>query len=658
MIRRTGIRHGILGGGLAVLTGVCAAIIHGAPAGSRGGEAGASGSVPAASPAGTPAQNDLVVHEWGTFLAMSGSDGTSLDGMYHEEHALPGFVHARSRDQLRLPSIDVKGETPVIYFYTNHRQNVRVGVGFPLGVWTQWYPQAAALNPTLESIARHPETPRDGRICWRAELIPAAAVKQAIAGKPGAKVRPEVELPAAGHDHLWNFARDVDAAFVKTNDITTAPPRPEFERFLFYRGLGQARLPLRLDAGSGGTVTLDRDPSVAAGVRHVFVLRIEKGRGAFHYLPALLPGESASEVIPSMRRSQPMAEFTRAVSDALAQKLTESGLFPKEARAMVNTWRNSYFESDGVRALFVLPQSWTDAFIPITIVPQPKQIVRVMVGRQELLSHEREVLAENAVRSLSSADPSRREQAFAFLREQGRYVEPIVRRVLRTTNDEGVRTLCRRLILSDFVTELRTTVNRASDGARQQGDPILLRAYLARLLREIGLADEARQHGTTLLALLKKISPPPGQTPNSNADLLAVRAAAFEAMGEDKKAAATYARSIELRSRNITSFEPYQVFELRDWWAGRGYAQSIARCGKSESTIAALTSALSAGSPSPVACCNQNIYGRMLLGYLLDGCADSSAAEQTWSSLAGKLSPEESPVTVGAGDKLAKPFGS
>ena len=26
---------------------------------------------------------DLVVHEWGTFLAMSGSDGIALDGMYH-----------------------------------------------------------------------------------------------------------------------------------------------------------------------------------------------------------------------------------------------------------------------------------------------------------------------------------------------------------------------------------------------------------------------------------------------------------------------------------------------------------------------------------------------------------------------------------------------
>src|SRR4051794_7513545 len=83
--------------------------------------------------------DELVVHEWGTFLAVSGSDGLTLEGMYHEEHALPSFVHARSRDQLHLPSVLLKGETPVIYFYTDRPRDVRVDVRFPRGLWTQWY---------------------------------------------------------------------------------------------------------------------------------------------------------------------------------------------------------------------------------------------------------------------------------------------------------------------------------------------------------------------------------------------------------------------------------------------------------------------------------------------------------------------------------------
>src|SRR5262245_9138573 len=48
-----------------------------------------------AAAAGDPKPSDLVVHEWGTFLGMNGSDGGALDGMYHEEHALPSFVHTR-----------------------------------------------------------------------------------------------------------------------------------------------------------------------------------------------------------------------------------------------------------------------------------------------------------------------------------------------------------------------------------------------------------------------------------------------------------------------------------------------------------------------------------------------------------------------------------
>ena len=116
----------------------------------------AAPAVSIAAQAADPRASDLVVHEWGTFLGMNASDGTALDGMYHEEHALPSFVHSRSRDQLRLPFMFMKGETPVIYFYTPRPVNVRVGVGFPGGIWTQWYPQSALVRP---SLLRRPRLP-------------------------------------------------------------------------------------------------------------------------------------------------------------------------------------------------------------------------------------------------------------------------------------------------------------------------------------------------------------------------------------------------------------------------------------------------------------------------------------------------------------------
>ena len=407
------------------------------------------------------------MHEWGTFLGMNGSDGTSLDGMYHEEHALPGFVHGRARDQLRLPMMLLKGETPVIYFYTPRSLRVRVGVDFPQGIWTHWYPQAALVNPTLEqqaAVAR-PAGERPHLLVRRGDAaVAGAAGGAASAGEGG---RCGASLPATSSDALWNFARDVDAAFVKTTDATRQPARTEYERFLFYRGLGQARLPMRAQAGGGGTLALEGDSKLGAGVRHIFVLRVENGRGAYAYRPALGPGEQATGVIPSMDRSRPLAEFTRVIADDLAARLTESGLYAKEARAMVNTWKTSYFQNDGIRVLFVLPQSWTDSFIPIRIWPRPREVVRVMVGRLELLSPEREQRAEAAVRDLASGDPARRLEAFAIPPRAGpvRRADRAPRRP-RRRRTRPCRTLCRRLLLTDFVTELRAAIHNAADGKR------------------------------------------------------------------------------------------------------------------------------------------------------------------------------------------------
>ena len=427
---------------------------------------------PAISPAAAAAAStpsDLVIHEWGTFLGMSGSDGSALEGMYHEEHALPAFVHARGRDQLRIPFVFLKGETPVIYFYTQKPQSVQIGVGFPKGIWTQWYPQARRVMPGLDQQAQSNGSLKDGRICWAAEIIPADLVERRLKSKSGEIPR----IPATSSDALWNYARDVDAAFVKTIDGARDPAVAEYERFLFYRGLGDARLPLRLSSARGGTLTVDKEPSLGEGIRHVYVIRIENGRGVYRYRWGLRPGWTVSGVIPSMDQAQPLGEFTKSIADDLAGRLTASGLFAKEARAMVNTWASSYFQTDGIRVLFVLPQSWTDAFIPMTVIPKPEKVVRVMVGRIEMLTPERERLAEAAVRSLANPDAGKREQAFAFLREQGRYVEPIIRRVQKTTTDENVRILCRRLLLTDFVTDLRAAVHNAADGKRLNVDPAL-----------------------------------------------------------------------------------------------------------------------------------------------------------------------------------------
>jgi hypothetical protein len=561
--------------------------------------------------------NDLIVHEWGTFLAMSGSDGVTLDGMYHEEHALPAFVHARSKDQLRLRSVVLKGETPVIYFYTDRAQKVRVDVRFPRGLWTQWYPQAQIVGPQFSQV-KTPMTLRDGRIRWCAEVIP-----------PHGEA-PDPTLPETSSDALWNYARDVDAAFVRTVDGTKEPGRPEYERFLFYRGLGEAPLPVRLTAESGGT--LESAPEARDGIRHVFLVRVEGGRGVYAYRPALRPGERATGVIPSMDGSNPLGEMTRDLADDLAARLVESGLYPKEARAMVNTWRTSYFQTEGIRALFVLPQRFTDEFIPIEVSPKPKELVRVMVGRIELLSPERERLAEKAVRELASPDEETRLRSFEYLRDQGRYVEPIVRRIRGTASDPAMRTLCDRLLATDFVTDLRAAIHAAADGGRVAEDSAFLRAQLASLLRQLGLDAEAKAEGERALAALRE-KPEPPITHHDARGYLRAAARASEGIGDDRKTAEAYSRFLQFGSRVATARDcrgchadagPREMSWFRDWWAGERYALFAGRTGGLDSAIRAQETSLAKGS---------DLATRMRLYYLYQAKGQEDRATTMWTSI-------------------------
>jgi hypothetical protein len=580
---------------------------------------------------------DLIVHEWGTFLAMGGSDGVTLDGMYHEEHALPAFVHARSRDQLRLPTSILKGETPVIYFYTDKAQKVRVEVKFPEGVWTQWYPQAQVLSPALSQVAK-PLEARNGRILWCAEVIPASLFRANprqsfipfdLTGQPANPLIGQAEPPPVGDDALWKYAREVDAAIVRTPDFTRPDAPAEVERFLFYRGLGQAPLPFTFSAENGGT--LQSSAGDRHGARHIFVLRIENGRGSFAYKEEIQPGEKLTGLIPSLEEcSEPVDRLADELANALAERLEESGLYTKEARAMVNTWKTSYFQSDGVRALVVMPQEWTDEFIPITVNPKPRELVRVMVGRIELLTPQREQTAEAAIQCLGAPDTGKREWAFNYLRDQGRYVEPIIRRILHTTRDESVRARCRQLLATGFVTELRSSAHAASDGRRVEDDPVFIRAQLAALLDEIGLVEEAKAEGKATLDALKTRAMPAMDHPDSR-QFLRAYARASEALGDDRAAADWYARFIRFgsqvgRIQNCVGCHgdsgPKDLAWFRDWWAGAKYAELTNRLGETEPAIAVQETVLRLRPDDDAA--------RMMLSYLYAAKGDTHRAQAVW----------------------------
>src|SRR6516164_4652792 len=92
----------------------------------------------------------LVVHEWGTFLSVQGSDGTSLGGMVDSDEHLPSFVESRGIATFQRSQMRLKMETPVTYFYTDRRCTVQVRVEMPKGVLTHWFPAVRHFGPPLK----------------------------------------------------------------------------------------------------------------------------------------------------------------------------------------------------------------------------------------------------------------------------------------------------------------------------------------------------------------------------------------------------------------------------------------------------------------------------------------------------------------------------
>lgn len=85
----------------------------------------------------------------------------------------------------------------------------------------------------------------------------------------------------------------------------------------------------------------------------------------------------------------------------LLSALVSEGLFPDEARALLNTWEESYFKSSGLRLFFLVPRAWTDFYLPLEI-SQPADIRRVMVGRIELVTPRQ----RNRLREIAGFSPN------------------------------------------------------------------------------------------------------------------------------------------------------------------------------------------------------------------------------------------------------------
>ena len=68
--------------------------------------------------------------------------------------------------------------------------------------------------------------------------------------------------------------------------------------------------------------------------------------------------------------------------------LISQGLYPQEAHAMLETWKNSWFE-EGSRLFYIVPRSFLDSVLPLSISPAPAEMVSPEPPRSPLAPHKR-----------------------------------------------------------------------------------------------------------------------------------------------------------------------------------------------------------------------------------------------------------------------------
>jgi hypothetical protein len=336
-----------------------------------------------------PAGSDpggLIVHECGTFTSVAGEDGRAVEWLPQAGRSdLPSFVERTYDGPKALLPGTIRMETPVIYFYAARETVVDVGVRFRNGVITEWFPRGRVT----------PREPINGRSLRRAGFAGGIAWQ-------GVHVEPRgwTALPTeAGRSHYY-AARETDASPVAVG--------AQREKFLFYRGVAA------FDPAIAATITPDGSIAVTSlhdePLGQIILFENRDGRMAYEVRHG---AGTATTFAPGLPEGQAEPLFAE-----LESILVADGLYPREAKAMVATWRDSWFE-EGSRVFYVVSRRAVDAILPLEIDPQPSEVARVFVGRVELITGE----------TLSEVRDALARKDEPTLRKYGRFLQPILNRL-------------------------------------------------------------------------------------------------------------------------------------------------------------------------------------------------------------------------------------
>lgn len=318
----------------------------------------------------------LVAHEWGTFTTLHASNGEQLPGLYLEEEKLPNFVESHNlpgkiadkvisqKGSFVDPqNVTVKMETPVIYFYHPKGTEVSVRADFPNGSISQWYPKRSA-GDRIEEGAEAVDFAQayGGWIKWQKVMV----------------LSPKDASPLTQADSdctpTWLAPRNTSSNKISVDGV--------IEKYLFYRGIGNFKIPLSYTVEAGGKLSITNTADM--DIPYVFVYE-KKESGEVNI--SLAEGMRARQKIV-VNLNDPIEEEEEELFYEFREKLIDHGLYEDEADAMLETWKKSYFETPGLRVFWIVPNNLLTTYLKLQISPMPLELNRVFVGRSDLMTPE------------------------------------------------------------------------------------------------------------------------------------------------------------------------------------------------------------------------------------------------------------------------------
>jgi hypothetical protein len=347
-----------------------------------------------------PVYSSVTAHEWGTFTSIVGRDGQAVEwSPLTGSTDLPGFVeHFRNAGFKRGLRGTVRMETPVIYLYDSREETVSVKVAFSKGVITEWYPRASRVEPAVNLFdgtlfQPHP----DGSVAWDSVTL-SPILRE--------------EFRRENLDNHYYAARMTSSTPLRVK----TPAGEQQEKFLFYRGVSTFAVPISAKLTTASTLLVEnRSKEEIPNI----ILFERRGQRVGYRIGGAMRKDAILDP----------PELTGTIDDLgrdLEGMLVVQGLYQDEAHAMVETWRDSWFE-EGSRLLYIVPAAFVDGVLPLSINPAPAQTVRVFVGRLEIVTPATEKAVQRALVTHDSAT----------LKIFGRFLEPILETMIQKESNSA-----------------------------------------------------------------------------------------------------------------------------------------------------------------------------------------------------------------------------